>query len=281
VADRREPPSGFGKRAASTRGGKRDDGLWHRPRALNLFSGALLFFAAFGLGWALVSWALSKPLFPLRELVLKTQPSRVTQSQLENVARTKIKGNFFTAELEDVRMAFEKLPWVRHAGVRRLWPDGLELSLEEHEAVAYWKNVGDGGEDVRLINRQGEVFGATSDIAMPEFSGPPGSAAVMLEYYETYSKTLQPLQANIVRMDLSVRGVWRLWMDNGLSIVFDREQERSPIEARLENFVAAWPHLHDRLGGKIARADLRYPNGFALALVNHETMPQESAQMDR
>jgi cell division protein FtsQ len=281
VAERRESPARPAKRAPCTRTGKRSGGLWHRPRALNLLSDALLLLGALGLGWALVAWTLSKPLFPLRELVLSAPPSQVTQAQLEYVARTAIKGNFFTARLEDVRMAFEKLPWVRHAEVRRLWPDGLELSLEEHEAVGYWKNIGDGGGDVRLVNRRGEVFAASSDVAMPEFSGPPGSAVTMLEHYETYSRILQPLQARLVRMDLSVRGVWRLWLDNGLFIVLDREQERSPIEARLENFVAAWAHLQDRLGGQIERADLRYPNGFALALVNHKTVPQGSAQMGR
>jgi cell division protein FtsQ len=280
VAERRKSPaSSSATRTASTRAATRREqkhgGLWHRPQVLNLISDVLFILAALALGWALLSWTFSKPLFPLRKLVLTAPPSQVTQAQLEHVARTVIRGNFFTARLEEVRVAFETLPWVRHAGVRRLWPDGLELRLEEHEAVAYWKNVGDGGGDVRLINRQGEVFAASSDdAAMPEFSGPPGSAVVMLEYYETYSRILRPLQASLVRMDLSARGAWRLWLDNGLSIALDREQERSPIEARLESFVAALPRLQNRLGIQIVRADLRYPNGFALTPVNHKTVPQ-------
>jgi cell division protein FtsQ len=241
---------------------------------LNLISAALLLFAVAVLGWALVAGTFLKPLFPLRTLVLSAPPSQVTQAQLEHAARTRILGNFFTARLEEVRLAFEKLPWVRHAEVRRLWPDGLELKLEEHEAVAYWKNIGDAAGDVRLINRQGEVFTASSDAAMPEFSGPQDSAAAMLEYYEAYSRILQPLRAKLVRMDLSARGTCRLWLDNGLSIVLDREQERSPAESRLEDFVAAWPRLQGSLGGQIARADLRYPNGFALTPANHKTMPQ-------
>ena len=250
-------------------------GLWHRPQLLNLISDVLFLFAALALGWALVTWTFSKPLFPLRKLVLTAPPSQVTQAQLEHAARTAIRGNFFTARLEEVRVAFETLPWVRHAGVRRLWPDGLELSLEEHEAVAFWKNIDDSGGDVQLVNRKGEVFAASSDdVSMPEFSGPQGSAAIMLEYYETYSKILQPLRAKLMRMDLSARGGWRLWLDNGLSIVLDREQERSPIEARLKRFVAALPRLQNSLGVQIARADLRYPNCFALATVNHKTAPQ-------
>jgi len=266
VAERRASPAPTSTRVVPARAEKRG-GLWHRPQLLNLASNVLLLLAAVMLGWTLVSWTFSKSLFPLRELVLSAPPSQVTKAQLEYVARTAIQGNFFTAKLENVRVAFEKLPWVRHAEVRRLWPDGLALSLEEHEAVAYWKDIGDGGGDVRLINRQGEVFAASSDAAMPEFSGPQGSAAAMLERYGTYSKILQPLQAKLVRMDLSARGTWRLWLDSGLSIVLDREQEHSLGGTRLESFVVALPHLQDRLGVRIARADLCYPNGFALTPV--------------
>jgi cell division protein FtsQ len=235
---------------------------------LDLASDVLLLFAAIGLGWALMAWVPSRPLFPLRELVLKTPPAQVTQAQIEYVARTAIHGNFFTTKLDEVRIAFEKLPWVRRAEVRRLWPDALELSIEEHEAVAYWKNVGaDGGNgDVRLINRYGEVFGASSDVDMPEFSGPQGTAATVLAHYTACAEILGPLRARLVRLDLSARGAWQLRLDSGLTIMLGRERERTPLDMRLARFVAAWPRLREDLGTRIVRADLRYPDGFALTL---------------
>ncbi|MDR1228122.1 MAG: cell division protein FtsQ/DivIB [Azoarcus sp.] len=248
---------------------ERHTGLWHRPQLLDLVSDVLLLFAAIGLGWALVTWALSRPLFPLRELILETPPAQVTQAQLEYVARTAIHGNFFTARLDEVRVAFEKLPWVRRAEVRRLWPDALELRIEEHEAVAYWKNAGN-GDDVRLINRQGEVFAASSDIDMPEFSGPQGAAASMLERYAAYSEMLEPLQTKLVRLDLSARGAWQLWLGSGLTIMLGRERERTPLDTRLTRFVAAWPQLREKLGVQVVRADLRYPDGFALTLTDKQ-----------
>ncbi|MDR1062370.1 MAG: cell division protein FtsQ/DivIB [Azoarcus sp.] len=247
----------------------RHTGLWHRPQLLDLVSDVLLLFAAIGLGWALVTWALSRPLFPLRELILKAPPAQVTQAQLEYVARTAIHGNFFTARLDEVRVAFEKLPWVRRAEVRRLWPDALELRIEEHEAVAYWKNAGN-GDDVRLINRHGEVFAASSDIDMPEFSGPQGAAASMLERYAAYSEMLEPLQTKLVRLDLSARGAWQLWLGSGLTIMLGRERERTPLDTRLARFVAAWPQLREKLGVQVVRADLRYPDGFALTLTDKQ-----------
>lgn len=272
-------------RPRRSRPAERRAGLWHRPSLLDLASDVLLLFAAIGLGWALMTWALSRPLFPLRELILKTPPTQVTQAQIEYVARTAIHGNFFTTRLDDVRIAFEKLPWVRRAEVRRLWPDALELSIEEHEAVAYWKNAGagggDGNGDVRLVNRQGEVFGASSNVDMPELSGPQGTAASVLARYSACEKMLEPLQARLVRLDLSARGAWQLWLDSGLTIVLGRERERTPLDMRLTRFVAAWPRLREELGARIVRADLRYPDGFALTLSDKQESAATGGGIDR
>ncbi|KOF52227.1 cell division protein FtsQ, partial [Achromobacter sp. DMS1] len=40
-----------------------------------------------------------------------------------------------------------------------------------------------------------------------------------------------------------------------------------PFAARIQRFVQAWPTVTARLEGRtVTQADLRYPNGFALAL---------------
>ena len=124
-------------------------GLWHRPALLNIVSDALLLVAAAALGYGVVMWTSSRPSFQLRELRVLTPPAQVSVEQLEYAARSAVAGNFFSVDLVAVREAFEKLPWVRHAQVRRRWPDTLELRLEEHQAVAYW-SVNDSG-DTRLV----------------------------------------------------------------------------------------------------------------------------------
>jgi len=250
---------------ASARARERQ-GLWNRPALLDLISDLLMLFAAVGLGWALVTWFLSRPLFPVRELVVLTPPAQVTEAQLEYVARTAIQGNFFTVELENIRTHFEKLPWVRRAEVRRRWPDGIELRLEEHQAVAYW-TANDSGES-RLVNRQGEVFTASSDAAMPSFSGPQGSAALLLARHQAYSSLLHPMGVSLNEVMLSARQAWQLKLDNGLLIVLGRDQERAPLDARLTRFVNAWPSVEQNIGLQVAVADLRYPGGFALTPVD-------------
>jgi cell division protein FtsQ len=242
-----------------------ETGLWHRPALLNLLSDLLMLFAALGLGWALVIWFVSRPLFPVREVIVQTPPAQVTEAQLEYVARTAIRGNFFTMDLDDVRGTFEKLPWVRRAEVRRRWPDAVELRLEEHQAVAYW-TVSESG-DARLVNRFGEVFTAASNATMPQLDGPQGSSGWLLARHLEFSRMLQPLGVQIVGLALSAREAWRLRLDNGMEILLGREQDRAPLNERLARFIAAWPKVQEQVGVQVAVADLRYPSGFALTPV--------------
>ncbi len=271
--DEQAPGYAF-KRAVSfahtTANGRDSVGLWNRPALLDLVSDLLMLFVALALGYALFIWFLSRPIFPLREVVVLSPPAQVTQSQLEYAARSSIQGNFFSVSLDDVRSAFEKLPWVRRAEVRRRWPNALELRLEEHQAVAYW-TVAD-SDEVHLVNRQGEVFVAASNATLPDFSGPPGSAAYLLARHREFSQLLAPLGRQPVEVWLSTREAWRLVLDDGMVIVLGRDQEKAPINQRLKQFVSVWPDTQAQLGAQVAVADLRYQRGFALTPARHDPL---------
>lgn len=229
---------------------------------LNLLSDLLLLFAALALGYALVVWFLTRPFFPVREVTVLTPLAQVTSAQLEFAARSAIKGNFFLLDLESVRSAFEKLPWVRRAEVRRRWPDALELRLEEHQAVAYWTSNDD--EAAHLVNRQGEVFVAASNANLPAFTGPQGSAPYLLQRYGVFNQTLGELGRRVVGVRLSPREAWQLELDDGMVLVLGRDQEKAPLQDRLVRFIRAWPQTMEQVGVQVAVVDLRYQGGFAL-----------------
>ena len=238
-------------------------GMWHRPAFLNLIADLFTLVAAVALGWALVIWFVSRPIFPLRELIVLNNPVQVTEEQLEYAARLAVQGNFFMVDLDQVRATFEKLPWVRKAEVRRRWPDAIELRLEEHEAVAYW-TVSESG-DARLVNRQGEVFVAASNADMPQFDGPQGSAASLLARHAQFSELLAPLGVRLVGLGVSTREAWKLHLDNGMTLVLGRDQDKSALVDRLQRFIALWPQVRESIHNiDIKVADLRYPGGFAL-----------------
>ena len=241
-------------------------GLWDRPQLLNLIADFLLVSGAAALAYCAVMSVLALPVFPLRDIVVTSPLGQTTEAQLQYAARSSLAGNFFTVNLEKVRASFEKLPWVRHAEVRRRWPATLELTIEEHKPVAYWRRGDDG--DTRLISASGEVFAAATNAQLPEFSGPEGSAPLLLARYQEFLETLRPLQRQVVKLNLSDRQAWQLKLDDGLTVNLGREQTRRPLNDRLQRFVAvrdvAMTGASSKFGGRPMVADLRYPNGFVL-----------------
>ena len=101
--------------------------MWHDIKTMNAVSGALL--GLFVLAWLVVGlwWLAQRPMFTLRAIrveALGEMPlRRVNQTTIKGAAIPRIKGNFFTADLDAVRQAFEAVPWVRRAAVRREWPN--------------------------------------------------------------------------------------------------------------------------------------------------------------
>ena len=239
-------------------------GLWDRPLVMNHVADILFFVSVLVLGYVAVMAALRLPFFPLREVTVVGPLQHVTQAQIEYAARSALTGNFFTVNLSAARAAFEKLPWVRHVQVRRMWPNGIELELEEHVAAGVWKQ-GESGES-RLVNVQGEVFAAASNAVLPLLGGPQGSAPAVLARYRAFSELVAPLGRKPQSVMLSARLAWQLRLDDGLVVQLGRDQQKSPVSERLARFITSYTEATEKLRAPAATADLRYPNGFALKL---------------
>ncbi|HET9113767.1 MAG TPA: cell division protein FtsQ/DivIB [Burkholderiales bacterium] len=179
----------------------------------------------------------------------------VTMNQAKLVIRQYITGNFFSVNLATVRAAFLKLPWARDASVRRRWPDGLEVVLEEHAPLARWN-------DNALLNRYGEVFTAASNADLPHLSGPSGSEREVLQRWIEFSRILRPLKRIPLSVTLNDRRSWSLVMDNGVTIALGSEHPAW----KLQRWAGLYPEMAAQLTAPVAAVDLRYQKGFAVRL---------------
>ena len=243
--------------------------MWNSPRLLNSTASVLFALAAVIGLFAAGQLVLRSSLFPLREVNVEGTLAHTSRAEVETAARTRIFGNFFSVNLETVRGTFERLPWVRHVDVRRVWPDGLEVRIEEHVALAKWA---DGG----LVNTRGELFSGRADEHLPLFKGPRGSAAEVARRYRIFTALLTPLHAPLAQLTLTPRFAWQLRLESGLQLMLGRDLESDPVEKRLARFVDAYPGTLARVHGRREYVDLRYPNGFAVRLPE----PERSARAD-
>lgn len=255
-------------------------GLWHQPALMNLLADLLIVLALTVLAWSAWTALQRLPVFPLRELVLTTSPRQVAVGQIEHAARSAVVGNFFTVDLDAVRAVFEKLPWVRKVSLRRQWPGGLALAIEEHEAVARWLQPnGEAG----LVNRRGEVFVAElpdDALPLPRLTGPAGSAPELLVRHAEFAGALAGSGRQVGAVTLSPRRAWQLKTDDGVTIDLGRDQGRHPLGERLQRFTAHYDALQGRVG-KARVADMRYPNGFVLRGSEHAARQAPAATVGR
>ena len=76
--------------------------------------------------------------FPIREIKVVGQYQHLDEDQVSMISDRFVKGNFFSLDLFSTKEAFTKLPWVRNVSLRRVWPDHLEVLVEEHQAIGRW-----------------------------------------------------------------------------------------------------------------------------------------------
>ncbi|CAG2130629.1 Cell division protein FtsQ [Cupriavidus yeoncheonensis] len=246
--------------------------MWHNARLLNLIASALYALVALMALAAGLLWLAQRPVFAITHVVVAPMDGgalrHVNAPSVRANAVGKLAGNFFTLDLNAARQVFESVPWVRRASVRREWPNGLAVEVEEHEALGTWGSA-DGG---RLVNTYGEVFVANTaeaeeDAQLLALDGPPDSEGDVIEKLEVMREWFKPLKAEPMAVALSGRYAWRTKLSNGMVVELGREQndeERAAMEQRVKRFVAAWPQVTEQWGKQIDYADLRYPNGFAI-----------------
>jgi cell division protein FtsQ len=241
--------------------------------AMNAASIALTVLAGLIVVYAFGFWALHRPYFRLTTVHVEAQggvPLRhVDVATIRAGALPGVTGNFFTADLSRVRDAFESVAWVRHARVRRHWPNQLDVSIEEQQVAGLWN-------DDALVNPYGEAF--TANIAeaqaegeLPQLNGPPGTQHDVLQHYIDLAHDFAKLGLKPVEVTLSPRYSWSTRLDNGttdgLLVELGRDSQTGALNDRIDRMLATYPVVTTKWP-HVTLIDLRYPNGFALRAEN-------------
>ena len=233
--------------------------MWDNAPLLRSIANTLIAISVLAVLYGVINYAVHLPgLFPLHNVRLSDTPQRVDTTGVLQVVRSEVQGNFFTVDIERLRQALEKLPWVRSVSIRREFPYRLVVQLEEHQALARWNNHS-------LVNQQGEVFVAKSESgserALPNFIGPDDTAADITAHYTQFTQQLATLNLQAVQITLSPRRAWQLRLSNGMVLELGRED----MQQRLARFVEAYPYSLAAISSQVKVVDLRYRNGFAVS----------------
>lgn len=204
---------------------------------------------------ALVNGWVGSDAWPLRTLQVHGEFQRVDAGKVREQVLPFARKGFFAIELDDAQAAVAALPWVEQAQVRKRWPDALDVTIIEHEPFARW------GDD-RLLSVHGQMFpvdGIELSGELPRLSGPDTQVEDVVAFYNT-AQALFAGMGQVRSLALDQRGSWSLTLSSGTRVLIGRNDMRP----RLARFAHALPTLRAHASQPLARADLRYTNGFAL-----------------
>ncbi|MDH4451071.1 MAG: cell division protein FtsQ/DivIB [Rhodoferax sp.] len=225
-------------------------------------------------------WLGRMPVFAINGITITGDVNHNSALTLRANVAPRLQGTFFSVDLAQVRAAFEGVPWVRHAVVRREFPNRLRVHLQEHIAVAYWG----ADTELRLLNSYGEVFeanvGEVDQDALPKLLGPAGQSSDVLAMYRALAPLLAGMELPLEHLELSERGNWRARLEGGAALELGRGAS-DEVAARLQRLLTTLTQVTARYArgpGSVESADLRHANGYAVKLRGVTTLAADSSK---
>jgi len=191
---------------------------------------------------------------PIVSVTVRGNLDSAERLQVEEALSSNLHGGLLSVDLVEIRNALKELSWPRHVSVRRVWPEGLVVSLEKALVVAGWGKdyLTIDGEVVQLAAQQNELV---------LFNCRHMSPKAALELYQRLQRDVAAVDLKIAQLEENALGEWTLTFSNGINLNIGADE----LDARVQRFIAVYSsELSDRVD-QVASVDARYANGVAVS----------------
>jgi len=193
---------------------------------------------------------------PIRHVRVEGRFQYLTRNEVKTALMPWVETGFYHIDLAQIKRALKQLAWTDRVAVHRVWPDAIEIEIEEQQPVARW-------QDRALINDRGELF-EPENIAifddLPEIRGPAGQHGELLEQMKILRKMLADKGLLLQQFYVDQRRAWQIRLVSGLEIKLGRLLQIK----QLQRFLKTVDILEQALIELMVIVDLRYPNGYAV-----------------
>jgi cell division protein FtsQ len=192
-------------------------------------------------------------------------------SEIDVLERLELSGwtSLVGFDVDAARDRVAALPWVQSASGRKIYPEMLEVRIQEREPFAIWQHRG----DLSIIGRQGNLivpFGGGRHAALPLVVG-DGAAERAAAFVERVVR--HPVLAAKVKGYVLVGGRrWNLKLSNGLTVKlpeFGADEAMAELERMEEE-----NQLFER---DVASVDLRLPDRVVVKMTTEAVKERQEA----
>ena len=192
---------------------------------------------------------------PIRAVELVGRFEHLDRADIEAELRPFIGQGFFSLDIHDIRRRLHSRSWTASVSVRRIWPDRARVTLVERRPVARW--------DADRPRPEGHDLHADPSgfDHLPRIYAAGGRSTMALERFRHLRSRFAEVGETLVGLSVDNRGATDIELAGGLEVKLGREL----IEHKVARLVRIYrDEIQPRRAG-IARLDLRYSNGFAVA----------------
>jgi len=177
----------------------------------------------------------------------------------------------FDAEAARERIA--GLPWVQVAAVRKIYPDTLEVRIEERKPFAIWQH----GSELSLIERSGEVItayrgGRQAMLPLVIGEGAPEAAEAFIAKIKNHPELASRVKGY---MRVAERR-WDVRLENGVTVKFPEAGEDQAIDE-----LATMDRDAGLLSRDIAAVDMRFAGRLVVQLTPEAAVARTAAISER
>jgi len=174
---------------------------------------------------------------------------------------------------EEARERIATLPWVEVASVRKIYPDTLEVKIEERQPFAVWQH----GDELSVVEKDGRViapFTGGRNVALPLVVGYGAAqqAAGFVEKVRRYPE----LAARVKGYIRVAERRWDLWLENGITVKLPEDGE----DGALADLVKM-DHDMGLLSRDVAAIDMRLGDRLVVQLTPDAAQRREAALKER
>lgn len=172
-------------------------------------------------------------------------------------------------DAEAAREQIASLPWVETAAVRKIYPDTLEIQIEERKAFAIWQH----GSELSVIERSGHVIapysgGRQATLPLIIGLGAPEAAPAFIEKVHAF-----PELASRVKGYLRIaERRWDVRLENGVTVKLPEAGEDRALGA-----LVAMDRESGLLSRDIRAVDMRISDRLVVQLTAEAVTQREAA----
>ena len=209
-------------------------------------------------------------ILPIRSIQLQGSFEHLDQREVEATLRDYIGQGFFSLDIHQLQQSLKSKPWTESVSVRRIWPDKLQVIIEERKPVARW-------DDDHLLSHRAVVFAAESDAFshLPRVHASNHEPEWALRQFQRLQRRFDRVDERVVSLRVDSRGALDVVLINGLEVKLGRDE----VTHKIDRLVQIYAHQILPRRERIERIDLRYSNGFAVAWKKEALQANDKASL--